>query len=80
MIPRGVASAALAGWPQGRPPPARPWPPPRPGSALRLRRLRRLFPRVVLRSDYFRLMYRGDDARAAIHVALAEWLAAAPIR
>ncbi len=47
---------------------------------LRLRRLRRLFPRVVLRSDYFRLMYRGDDPRAAIHVALAQWLAAAPIR
>lgn len=47
---------------------------------LRLRRLRRLFPRVVLRSDYFRLMYRGDDARAAIHGALAQWLAAAPIR
>lgn len=47
---------------------------------LRLRRLRRLFPRVTLRSDYFRLMYRGDDPRAAIHAALATWLAAAPIR
>ena len=47
---------------------------------LRLRRLRRLFPRVALRSDYFRLMYRGDDPRAAIHVELAGWLAAAPIR
>ena len=47
---------------------------------LRLRRLRRLFPRVALRSDYFRLMYRGDDPRAAIHAELAGWLSAAPIR
>ena len=47
---------------------------------LRLRRLRRLFPRVVLRADYFRLVYRGDDPRAEIYGALAGLLAAAPIR
>ena len=47
---------------------------------LRLRRLRRLFPRGVLRADYFRLVYRGDDPRAEIYGALAGLLAAAPIR
>lgn len=47
---------------------------------LRARRLRRLFPRVAPGSDYFRLVRRADDPRAAIHEALAQWLAQAPIR
>ncbi len=47
---------------------------------LRLRRLRRLFPRVVLRADFFRLVHRADDPRAELYAALAGQLAQAPIR
>jgi LysR family glycine cleavage system transcriptional activator len=43
-------------------------------------RLRRLFPQVALRSDYFRMIFRADDPRAAIHQALAGVLAQEPIR
>lgn len=41
--------------------------------------LRRLFPQVAPLSDYFRLVYRDTDPRAAIYRALAGALAAAPI-
>ncbi len=47
---------------------------------LRMRRLRRLFPKVALRTDFFRLVHRSDDPSAAIYAALAKLLAAAPIR
>lgn len=42
-------------------------------------RLRRLFPQVTPLSDYFRLVYREADPRAAIYRALAGALAAVPI-
>jgi LysR family glycine cleavage system transcriptional activator len=47
---------------------------------LRLRRLRRVFPSVTPRTDYFRLVHRADDPRAATYDALAELLGQAPIR
>lgn len=47
---------------------------------LRARRLRRLFPRVELRSDFFRLLRRADDPHAAVHAALAHLLTTLPIR
>ena len=42
--------------------------------------LRRLFPQVTPRTDYFRLIFRADDPRAGILRALAEVLAKEPIR
>jgi len=47
---------------------------------LRLRRLRRVFPGVTPRPDFFRLVHRADDPRAAIYDALAGLLGQAPIR
>jgi LysR family glycine cleavage system transcriptional activator len=42
-------------------------------------RLRRLFPRVRLLDDYFRLVYRVDDARLASYRALAALLLERPL-
>lgn len=47
---------------------------------LRQRRLRRLFPRVTPRPDFFRLVHRADDPRVGTYEALAGLLAQAPIR
>jgi LysR family glycine cleavage system transcriptional activator len=43
-------------------------------------KLRRLFPQVTPRTDYFRMISRADDPRAGILQALAEVLAKEPIR
>jgi LysR family transcriptional regulator, glycine cleavage system transcriptional activator len=43
-------------------------------------RLRRLFPRVRLLHDYFRLVYRRDDNRVSTFRALAATLAKQPLR
>lgn len=47
---------------------------------LRRRQLRRLFPAVSPRPDYFRLVHRADDPRRATHDAVAALLGQAPIR
>ncbi len=47
---------------------------------LKLRRLRRVFPGVTARTDFFRLVHRADDPRHATYAALAGLLAQAPIR
>jgi len=47
---------------------------------LRRRQLRRVFPGVTPRPDYFRLVHRADDPRRATYDALAGLLGQAPIR
>jgi DNA-binding transcriptional LysR family regulator len=43
-------------------------------------RLATVFPRVRPLHDYFRLIFRADDPRAALYRALAAKMAAAPLR
>jgi DNA-binding transcriptional LysR family regulator len=47
---------------------------------LRRRRLARIMPRVELTSDWFRLVFRADDARRPLFDWLADRLRAAPLR
>jgi DNA-binding transcriptional LysR family regulator len=47
---------------------------------LRAGRLVRLLPRVELAHDYFRLIFRGDDPRKSVYAALAQTMAAVPLR
>lgn len=47
---------------------------------LEKRRLVRLFPRIKLLSDHFRLVYRAGDARVALFEAWAESMRRAPLR
>jgi DNA-binding transcriptional LysR family regulator len=47
---------------------------------LKSRAFRRLFPEVPLLHDYFRLIFRADDARRAMFQMLAESLMEAPLR
>jgi DNA-binding transcriptional LysR family regulator len=44
------------------------------------RRVRRVFPRVVLEHDYFRLVFRGNDPRRTVFASLAADLMKAPLR
>jgi DNA-binding transcriptional LysR family regulator len=44
------------------------------------KRLVRLFPRVTPLSDNFRLVYRADDPRASVYVALAETMRSVPLK
>lgn len=46
---------------------------------LRTRRLVKVFPRVTPINDWFRLIYRRDDPRAAVYQALANTLTAIPL-
>jgi LysR family glycine cleavage system transcriptional activator len=46
---------------------------------LAKKRLVRLFPRVTPLSDHFRLVYRGDDPRAAVYTALAATMRSEPL-
>jgi DNA-binding transcriptional LysR family regulator len=46
---------------------------------LRAGRLRRVFPGVALRSDYFRLIFRTDDPRRAVYQLLAAALRRRPL-
>jgi LysR family glycine cleavage system transcriptional activator len=46
---------------------------------LRARRLAIVFPRVRPPHDYFRLIFRADDPRAALYRALAAIMAAVPV-
>lgn len=47
---------------------------------LRAKKLRRIFPKVTPISDYFRLVFRADDARRPIYVKLAETMLESPLR
>jgi LysR family glycine cleavage system transcriptional activator len=47
---------------------------------LAKRRLVRVFPSVGLAPDWFRLVFRADDARRAIYERMAEHMAATPLR
>ena len=47
---------------------------------LRLRRLTKVFARVTPIHDWFRLIYRRDDPRAAVYQSLANSLTAIPLR
>jgi LysR family glycine cleavage system transcriptional activator len=49
-------------------------------ASLAKRKLRRLFPRVKLLEDYFRLVYRVGDARLNTYRALAKLLLEQPLR
>jgi DNA-binding transcriptional LysR family regulator len=47
---------------------------------LRRKRFVRVFPQVVPRSDWFRLVFRTDDRRRAVFELLGRALAAEPLR
>ncbi len=47
---------------------------------LTAKRLVRLFPKVVLAHDYFRLVFRRDDVRRAVYDELARVLSGLPLR
>ena len=47
---------------------------------LAKKRLVRLFPRVALLPDWFRLVFRADDARRPIYERIAEHMVACPLR
>jgi len=47
---------------------------------LEARALRRVFPKVTLLHDYFRLVFRGDDARRPVYERLAAKMTEAPLR
>jgi len=50
------------------------------GPDIKAKRLVRIFSRVKLKSDYFRLVFRGDDPRRAVYVRIAEVLREEPLR
>ena len=47
---------------------------------LASKKLVRIFPRVALLHDYFRLVFRADDPRRSVYEQIAAQLAAAPLR
>jgi DNA-binding transcriptional LysR family regulator len=47
---------------------------------LESRAFRRVFPKVALLHDYFRLVFRGDDARRPVYERLAATMNEAPLR
>ncbi len=47
---------------------------------LRAKQLIRLFPKVKLLSDYFRLVYRGDDPKLELYQRLAQVMLSEPLR
>ena len=44
------------------------------------KRLVRVFPRVKLLSDYFRLFFRADDPRRSLYQAIARTMTQNPLR
>jgi LysR family glycine cleavage system transcriptional activator len=47
---------------------------------LRAKKLRRIFPNVTPISDYFRLVFRADDARRPVYIKLAQSMLESPLR